>query len=99
MKNLIQEINSFSLAINSSIIAITTFIIATLLHEISHFMLSFILGLNAELHHNFVSVNNVSKIQEIYIAGIGPLMSMFLGIIFLILSKKIVFNNFSKIKN
>lgn len=97
MKNIKQKINRFSLAINSSLIAITTFIIATLLHETSHFMLSFFIGLKAELHHNFVIVNNASKLQEIYIAAIGPVMSLFFGIVFLFISIKLTLPSIKKL--
>lgn len=97
MKNIIQKVNRFSLAINSSLIAITTFIIATLLHETSHFMLSFFIGLKAELHHNFVSVKNASEVQEICIAAIGPVMSLFFGIVFLFISIKLTMPSIKKL--
>lgn len=90
MKNIIQKGNRFSLAINSSLIAITTFVIAVILHEGSHFIFSILFGLKAELHHDYVAVNNATELQGIYIAGAGPIMSLFFGIVFLNFSKKML---------
>lgn len=81
-----------SLAINSILIVISTTIIGTILHEFSHFLMAKYYGLNPEIHHNYVnySTDNATEIQKVIIAGIGPIFSLISGIIFLIISIKII---------
>lgn len=87
-----MNVKNKSLAINSILIVISTTIIGTILHELSHFFMANYYGLNPELHHNSVNYlsRNVTEIQKATIAGIGPTFSLISGVLFLIISIKIV---------
>ena len=77
-----------ALAINSTLIVISTTILGTILHELSHYLVALKFGLNPELHHNYVSyqTSNVSEIRLSTVAGIGPIFSLITGILFLLIS-------------
>jgi hypothetical protein len=80
--------NKYALVINSCLIAITTFILSTILHELGHFFLARYFDIPVVLHHNYVDFKDASPIENFSIAAAGPITSLILGIFFLILSKK-----------
>lgn len=88
----LTKFRNHSLAINSILIVVSTTIIGTILHESSHFLLAYFFGLKAELHSNYVSYNSdvATEFQNVLIAGIGPMVSLFSGILFLIVSIKLI---------
>lgn len=81
-----------SLAINSTLIVISTTIIGTILHELAHFLMAKYFELNPELHHNYVNylTENATELQKAIIAGIGPVFSLIFGTIILLISTKIL---------
>jgi hypothetical protein len=80
----------YALAVNSVCIFIFAGLVTTILHEAAHFFTAIGFGLKAELHHNYVSYDdaNISDFQKMCIAGAGPIVSLILGLIFLVLSEK-----------
>jgi hypothetical protein len=80
--------NKYALVINSCLIAITTFILSTILHELGHFFVARFLNVHAVLHHNYVVLKNASSIENFSIAVAGPMTSLIFGIVFLLISKK-----------
>lgn len=77
------------LAINSILIVISTSIIGTILHELAHYVIGSYFDLNPELHHNYVRyLSNGTEIQNVLVAGAGPLFSLVFGISFLYISIK-----------
>ena len=93
-----QMKNKF-LAINSIMIIITTTIIGTILHELAHFFMANYFGLEPQLHHNYVNYlsENATELQNMIVAGIGPLFSLVFGIIILLISFKIAKPSLSKL--
>lgn len=79
-----------NLAINSTLIVISTTLLGTILHEISHYLVALYFDLNPQLNHNYVSyqTTDVSEFRKVVIAGAGPMFSLVLGIIFLSISIK-----------
>jgi hypothetical protein len=71
--------------INSVLLFIITAVLEVVLHEFSHFITAFIFhAKDLSLHHNFVDYaeDNLSVSQRIWIASAGPLMSLFIGLVF-----------------
>lgn len=78
-----------SLAINSVLIAISTSLISTILHESAHYFIAEYFNLNPELHHNFVRpLIEPSEKQLMLIALAGPTFSLLIGILILFISIK-----------
>ncbi len=86
-----MKIKNNSLAINSIMIVISTTIIGTILHELAHFFMAGYFGLKPELHHNYVKYlsANATALQNMIVAGAGPLFSLVFGVIVLFISVKI----------
>lgn len=80
-----------SLAVNSSLILITTTLIGTLLHEFAHFIVALYYDVSPVLHHNYVSFDEskVNAQQHTIIAAAGPLFSLMSGCVIIYWSKKI----------
>lgn len=77
------------LGINSVLIALSSSIIATILHEFGHYVVAIYLNLNPELHHNYViPLTEVSQKSQILMAAAGPLFSLMIGILVLYASIK-----------
>ncbi|MDG4951279.1 hypothetical protein NLM59_10100 [Weeksellaceae bacterium KMM 9724] len=87
-----MNIKNKALAINSTLIVVSTTIIGTILHELAHFLMAKYFELNPELHHNYVNylTENATEFQKAIIAGIGPVFSLIFGIIILLISVKIL---------
>ena len=71
--------------INSALLFIITAVLEVVLHEFSHFITAFMFhAKDLSLHHNFVDYaeDNLSVSQRIWIASAGPLMSLFIGLLF-----------------
>ena len=68
--------------INSTIGLTSAYLLTIILHEITHYLMSIMLGYEATLYHNkvFTKTNGVIN-HEILIAGIAPLSSLLLGIL------------------
>ena len=67
----------------------SAFLIAIVLHEVSHYLMSIGLGYEAELFHNRVETEKLGNpTHEILIAGIGPVFSLIQGLIAYYYSKK-----------
>ena len=86
-----MKIKKKYLAVNSLLIVISTTIIGTVLHELAHFLMANYFGLKPELHHNYVNylTDNATELQNMIIAGIGPLFSLIFGTVILLISVKI----------
>ena len=77
------------LGINSVLIALSSSIIATILHEFGHYVVAIYLNLNPELHHNYVMpLIEVSQKSQVLMAAAGPLFSLMIGILALYASIK-----------
>jgi hypothetical protein len=86
-----MNLKNHQLTINSILIAISTSIIATILHETAHYFAAKILNLNSELHHNYTKLLSSTNEKELMlIAASGPLFSLLLGIILLYISIKLI---------
>lgn len=84
MNNIIK---TKGLAINSILIVISTSIIGTILHESAHYIAGLLLNLNPELHHNYVlSHTKGTELQNVLMAGAGPLFSLVFGCFILYIS-------------
>ncbi|MFN8283640.1 MAG: hypothetical protein U0U67_10525 [Chitinophagales bacterium] len=71
--------------INSALLYVTTAVLEMILHECSHFLAAFYFDAKElSLHHNFVNYDdgNLSIHQKIWIASAGPMMSLFIGLLF-----------------
>jgi len=80
-----------SLLLNSILIAVTTSLLTTILHEGAHYLTALFLGVPAELHHNYVSTPDTTPAQTAtIISASGPLFSLIFGILSLIISVKTV---------
>jgi len=89
---------SRSLAINSIMIAVSTAIIATILHELGHYAVAVYYEMNPELHHNYViTFGEGTPDQQAIRAAAGPIVSLLLGIIFIVISVKIVKPSLTKL--
>jgi hypothetical protein len=87
-----------TLAINSILIAISTAIIGTILHELSHYVTAYYLHLNPELHHNYVNpMTKGTELQYAIMAGAGPLFSFIFGSIVLFISIKFLKPSLTKL--
>ncbi len=79
-----------SLGINSILIAVATTLMFTMLHELGHYFTAQYFELKPVLHHNFVMPTlRGTDAQNAMVAAAGPLLSLLLGIIILIISTKI----------
>ncbi len=79
-----------SLAINSVLIVISTAILATILHELAHFLVGQYFNLKPVLHHNYVHCQiNGTDLQRVLVAAAGPVFSLLLGIVITIFSIKL----------
>ncbi len=77
------------LGINSVLIALSSSIIATILHEFGHYVVAIYLNLNPELHHNYVMpLTEVSQKSQVLMAAAGPLFSLIIGVLALCASIK-----------
>lgn len=86
-----MKIKNNSLAINSILIAISTFTIAIILHESAHFFIANLFNLNPELHHNYTkTLIKPNEKQLMLIAAAGPLFSLIIGAIILYISIKLI---------
>lgn len=87
-----MNIKNKSLAINSILIVVSTTIIGTVLHELSHFLMAKYFELNPKLHHNYINylTENAAELQNAIIAGIGPIFSLIFGTIAILISTKIL---------
>ncbi|WP_233901213.1 hypothetical protein [Tenacibaculum piscium] len=87
-----MNIKNKSLAINSILIVVSTTIIGTVLHELSHFLMAKYFELNPKLHHNYINylTENATELQNAIIAGIGPIFSLIFGTIVILISTKIL---------
>ncbi|MCC6186591.1 MAG: hypothetical protein IT256_05500 [Chitinophagaceae bacterium] len=75
-----MNLKNKSLGINSILIAISTTIIATILHESAHYFTAKYFHIDAELHHNYVPfLQNGTSSQMTMIAAAGPLFSLIIG--------------------
>ena len=76
-----------ALLFNSILIAVSTSLITTILHEMAHFMMAKYLGVEAVLHHNYVMTPENTPLQTgTIIAAAGPLFSLIFGIFVLTFS-------------
>ncbi|CCH00448.1 hypothetical protein FAES_2439 [Fibrella aestuarina BUZ 2] len=66
---------------NSIVVALIANLSMVMLHELGHFLVAYSLGLNPQLHHNFVYIDphNVADAQLLWIAAAGPLGSLLVG--------------------
>ncbi|MBE9463942.1 hypothetical protein ACFP1I_07895 [Dyadobacter subterraneus] len=86
-----MNLKSKSLLINSILIAITTSLITTILHEGAHYVTALAMGVPAELHHNYVSTPDETLLQTAtIISAAGPLFSLLFGILALVISVRLV---------
>lgn len=76
------------LAINSTLILITTTLLGTILHELAHYVTALYFKLEPKLFHNYVSyrIVDVPEFQKTIVAAAGPLFSLFIGIFSLYIS-------------
>lgn len=80
-----------SLGINSILIAISTSLISTILHESAHYLVAVYFNLNPELHHNYVKpLIEPSEKQLMLIALAGPTFSLIIGLLTLFISIKLI---------
>lgn len=80
-------LRKYALAIDSILILLTATLMATLLHEGAHYATALSFGLKAEMHHNYVLVANYDTLrQKIIVASAGPLFSLVLGLISLLIA-------------
>ena len=87
-----MHIKNKFLAINSIFILVSTTIIGNILHEVAHFIMASYFDLQPELHHNYVNYmsDNATKLQNAVIAGIGPILSLTLGVTSLFIAIRIL---------
>ena len=86
-----MKLENNSLAINSILIAISTALISTILHESAHYLVAKYFNLNPELHHNYVRpLIEPSEKQLMLLALAGPVFSLIIGITFLFLAIKLI---------
>lgn len=86
-----MNLKNKSLAINSILIAVSTSIIGTILHESAHYVAGYYLGLNPELHHNYVNpLAEGTELQNILMAAAGPLFSLVFGVVIMFISIKFI---------
>lgn len=86
-----MKIKNKFLAINSFLILVITALIGTIIHELAHFITAKYFKIPAYLHHNYVSFDSteISDFHQAIIAGVGPIFSLFFGLVILYLSIKI----------
>lgn len=86
-----MNLKNKSLGINSILIAVSTTIIATILHESAHYFTAQYFHIHAELHHNYVwHAKNGTENQIAIIAAAGPLFSLILGATVMLISIKFI---------
>lgn len=84
-------LNKYALAINSTLILVSTTIFSTILHESAHFLTGLYFHLEPELHHNYVeSLREGTEVQMVIEAAAGPLFSLIFGIIIMFISIKYI---------
>ncbi|MBO0936669.1 hypothetical protein J2I47_08950 [Fibrella sp. HMF5335] len=76
------------LTVNSVALIILTSLLTTVLHECAHYVPAYLYGFKPELHHNFVAYNTAGRAtnQLVGIAAAGPVFSLLLGVICLLVS-------------
>lgn len=80
-------LRKYALAIDSILLLLSATLIATLLHEGAHYITALSFGLKAEMHHNYVLVENYDTLrQQILVAAAGPLFSLIIGLISLLIA-------------
>lgn len=80
---------SYKIIINSSLAFIIAALLEMTLHEGGHFCATFLLEHHAVLHHNYVSFGEMPLKDHIIVALAGPVVSLFIGIVFnLLLNRK-----------
>jgi hypothetical protein len=76
-----MELRKQALALNTTCIVIATTILATILHELAHYLMAFYFNLQPILHHNYVSCFEEGSAQQKAIVAVsGPLFSLVFGI-------------------
>jgi hypothetical protein len=81
-----MKIQKYALAINSGLIMLAASLLITILHESAHYFTAISMGLTATLHHNYVDHQGGTPEQQMMIAAAGPLFSLILGIIGLVIA-------------
>jgi len=79
-----------NLFVHSAIIFVAVFILTTQIHEGMHVVTAKLFGLQAELHHNYVSSSGEESsgfMAKVMVPASGPLISLLQGIIFLLLAQ------------
>src|ERR1700739_2868056 len=74
-----------TIVINSTVLFVIASVIEMTLHESGHFVAAILAhAKGVTLHHNYAaySLDSVSLKKSIFIAGTGPAVSLFIGIIF-----------------
>jgi len=94
-----MKLKNKTLAINSTLIVISTTLIGTITHELAHYLTADYFGLKPELHHNYVNfmTDNATELQKVIVAGAGPLFSLIFGIVTLFISIKLIKPNLFKL--
>lgn len=78
------------LTINSTLAFTAAFLFTILLHETAHYVTALLLDSKALLFHNYVRAwLSDSPYDQVLFAGVAPLFSLILGIISLLVSKRI----------
>ena len=82
-----MELRKQALALNTTCIVIATSIIATILHELAHYLMAFYFNLKPILHHNYVSYFEEGTTQQKAIVAVsGPLFSLVFGVVITLLA-------------
>jgi hypothetical protein len=83
--------NKYALAINSTLILVSTTIFSTILHESAHYLTGLFFHLKPVLHHNYVESLRVGTEGQMVIeAAAGPLFSLVFGVLMMLFSIKCI---------
>ena len=77
--------------LNSTMIRVISGLLTTIIHELGHFLVSIVLGNSATLYHNRVETHteNLDFFSQIAIPMGGPVISLFQGVLCMLIYKRI----------